>query len=204
MDSSDSKTSAEPEASRNGNERVIHEVDGIRECDNRLPNWWLATLWGSVLFAAVYWTMYQSGGFAKLPGAELEAEIDRRAAVEAERAKAQGVVTPEMLVILSKDKVTTATGRDLFVKTCTACHRDDGGGNVGPNLTDEFWLHGNAPDAIYKTVESGVVDKGMPAWGPQLGRERIQAVVAYVLTLRGLNVPNGKAPQGERMAAALP
>lgn len=179
-------------------DRILHEIDGIREMDHHLPNWWLATLWGSVLFAACYWLTYQGGGFAPLPGEEYRADMDRRAAIEAERAKALGVVTPEMLAVLAKDRGTTSVGKDVFEKTCSACHRADGGGNVGPNLTDDAWLHGGGPMDVFKTVEGGVVDKGMPSWGPQLGRERVQAVVAYVLTLRNTNVPGGKAPQGER------
>lgn len=183
--------------------KVIHEVDGIQEYDNKLPNWWLYTLYGSMLFAAGYWFHYQTSGFGDLPMAEYQQEVDKAAAVEAARIKAAGVMTPEALASLAKDKGTVEQGKQVFAQTCVACHRADGGGMVGPNLTDEFWLHGAAPDKIWKTISLGVPDKGMPAWGPQLGPDRTQAVTAYVISIRGSNVPNGKAPQGERDSLTL-
>jgi cytochrome c oxidase cbb3-type subunit III len=178
--------------------KVIHEVDGIQEYDNKLPNWWLYTLYGSMLFAAGYWFHYQTSGFGDLPRAEYQQEMDKAAAIEAARIKAAGVMTPEALAALSKDKGTVDQGKVVFAQTCIACHRQDGGGVVGPNLTDEFWIHGAAPEKIFKTISQGVPEKGMPAWAPQLGPDRTQAVTAYVISLRGTNVPNGKAPQGER------
>ena len=185
-------------AQESGENKVIHEIDSIEEYDNKLPNWWLYTLYGSILFAAGYWFHYQTSGFGDLPSAEYQNEMDQAAAVAAARIKAAGVMTPEALATLSKDRGTVARGKQVFTTTCAACHRADGGGVVGPNLTDDFWLHGGAPDKVYKTVLNGVADKGMPAWGLQLGPERVQAVTAYVLTIRGTNVTGGKAAQGER------
>jgi cytochrome c oxidase cbb3-type subunit 3 len=178
--------------------KVIHEIDGIQEYDNKLPNWWLYTLFGSIIFGFGYWFVYQTSGFGDLPHAAYEAEMDKAAMAQAGDAKLLGPVTPEALTTLSKDRGVVARGKQVFTTTCVACHRADGGGVVGPNLTDEFWLHGGAPDKVYKTITSGVADKGMPAWGPQLGPERVQAVTAYVLTIRGTNVAGGKAAQGER------
>lgn len=177
--------------------KVIHEIDGIEEYDNKLPNWWLYTLFGSIVFAFGYWFVYQTAGIGKLPKAEYEAELDRVAAAQAGNAKLVPI-TAEALSALAKDRGAVARGKQVFGSTCVACHRADGGGVVGPNLTDEFWLHGGAADKIYKSVSEGVPDKGMPAWGKQLGPEKIQAVTAYLLTLRGTNVPGGKAAQGER------
>jgi cytochrome c oxidase cbb3-type subunit 3 len=178
--------------------KVIHEVDGIQEYDNKLPNWWLYMLYGSIVFSAGYWFHYQTSGFGDLPMAEYHQEMDKVAAVEAARVKAAGVMTPEALTALSKDKSTVEQGKLVFTQTCVACHRQDGGGVVGPNLTDEFWIHGAAPEKIFKTIAQGVPEKGMPAWGAPLGPDRSQAVTAYVISLRGTNVANGKAPQGER------
>lgn len=183
--------------------KVIHEVDGIQEYDNKLPNWWLYTLYGTILFGAGYWFHYQTSGFGDNPNAEYRAEMDKAASVEAARLKAAGVMTPEALVALSKDKSTLDQGKQVFTTTCVACHRADGGGVVGPNLTDDFWLHGGAPDKVYKSINAGIPDKGMPAWGPQLGADRTRAVTAYVISLRGTNVANGKAPQGDRETLTL-
>jgi cytochrome c oxidase cbb3-type subunit 3 len=177
--------------------KVLHTVDGIEEYDNKLPNWWLYTLYGSIVFAIGYWFVYQSAGIGELPRAAYEAEMDRAAQAQAGAAKLVPV-TAEALAALAKDRGAVARGKQVFTTTCAACHRADGGGVVGPNLTDEFWLHGASPDKVYKTIKDGVLDKGMPAWGPQLGPERVQAVTAYVLTLRGTNVPGGKVAQGER------
>ena len=181
--------------------KVIHEVDGIQEYDNKLPNWWLYILYGSVVFGFGYWFTYQTGGFAELPRAAYENEQDRLAA--AAPSKTSGTATPESLVALSRDRGALARGKQIFTQTCAACHRADGGGIVGPNLTDEFWLHGAAPEKVYKTITDGVPDKGMVAWGPQLGGDRVQAVTAYVISLRDTNVPGGKAPQGERETSAV-
>jgi cytochrome c oxidase cbb3-type subunit 3 len=185
----------------NNVDRVIHEVDGIQELDNKLPNWWLYTLYGAILFAVVYWYGYQTTGIGQSPSQAYKAEMDRALAEQAMQIKV-GDATPEALNALSKDPAAVALGKQVFTATCASCHRADGGGIVGPNLTDDFWLHGSAPEKIYETIAKGVPDKGMPAWQPQLGALKTQAVAAYVLaSLCGHNVPNGKAPQGDHTAA---
>jgi cytochrome c oxidase cbb3-type subunit 3 len=183
--------------------RVIHEVDGIEEYDNKLPNWWLFTLYGAIFFAIVYWFAYEQTKWADSPLKAYQAEMEQANAEMAAKIKAAGVMTPEALIALSKDKNTVEQGKQVFTTTCAACHRADGGGLVGPNLTDDYWIHGGAPDKIYKTIMVGVPEKGMPAWGPQLGPERVQAAAAYVLTLHGTNVPGGKAPQGDKEGLSL-
>jgi cytochrome c oxidase cbb3-type subunit 3 len=99
---------------------------------------------------------------------------------------------------MSHTPTAVESGRQVFASTCAACHRADGGGNIGPNLTDAYWLHGSKPENIYSCVHDGVPNKGMPTWGPVLGEDKVETVVAYVLTLRNTNVPGGKAPQGEK------
>jgi cytochrome c oxidase cbb3-type subunit 3 len=184
-------------------DRVIHEVDGIQEYDNKLPNWWLYTLYGAIVFAAVYWFHYHIAKFGDGPEALYKAEMEKVAAEQAATAKSSPVMTAEALTMLAKDKGTLDEGKQVFATTCASCHRSDGGGVVGPNLTDEFWLHGGAADKVYKTVKDGYADKGMPAWGPVLGSERTAAVTAYVISLRGTNAPGGKAPQGERESLSM-
>lgn len=189
---------SEPQIEADENvDRVIHEVDGIQEYDNKLPNWWLYTLYGAIAFAVGYWYWFDGLHAGQSPLEAYRAEMDRVAAEQAMSIKV-GEATPEALAALTKDPNAVALGKQVFLSTCAACHRSDGGGNVGPNLTDAFWLHGSAPESIYKTIASGVPDKGMPAWQPQLGALRTQAVAAYVLGLKGTNAPNGKAPQGDR------
>ncbi|OJY28514.1 MAG: hypothetical protein BGO98_05420 [Myxococcales bacterium 68-20] len=187
------KTSETSEAA----DQVIHEVDGIQEYDNKLPNWWLYTFYGAIAFGVGYWYWYESAQIGASPAQSYQAELDQAAAAQASEITV-GEATPEALAALAKDPSAVALGKQVFTSTCAACHRNDGGGSVGPNLTDEFWLHGGAPEKIFRTIASGVPDKGMPAWQPQLGALKTQAVTAYVLGLKGTNVAGGKVPQGER------
>jgi cytochrome c oxidase cbb3-type subunit 3 len=174
-------------------DRVIHEYDGIQEYDNRLPNWWLYTLFGTIVFGFGYWAYYQQLAIGPSPSAEYEAEV----AAEKAKLAAAPPVTPDLLAGLAKDPKIVESGKQTFQTTCAACHGPAGGGIIGPNLTDAYWLHGGAPDKIYATVRDGYPAKGMPPWGPALGEDKVRAAVAYVLTIRNTNVPGGKPPQGD-------
>lgn len=176
---------------------VVHEYDGIEEYDNQLPNWWLWTLFGAIAFGVVYWLGYQTFHVLDGPRAAYEKEVAVQRAAEIERMKSAGPVTAELLTAMSRDQKTLDTGKAVFTANCVACHRADAGGNIGPNLTDKFWLHGGKPEQVYKTVTEGVPAKGMISWGPILGAEKVQAATAYVLSLKDTNVPGGKAPQGD-------
>ncbi len=174
---------------------TVHVYDDVVEEDNHLPRWWLWILFGSTAFAAFYWFGDQE---LKAWGSPREQYEDQMIAIRLADASRGGGMSPGALLALARQPTTVADGKATFVSTCAPCHRADGGGGIGPNLTDEFWLHGNGPDEIWKTVHDGVPAKGMAAWGPVLGEARVASVVAYVLTLKNTNVPNGKAPQGER------
>jgi cytochrome c oxidase cbb3-type subunit 3 len=169
--------------------------DDLIEHDNRLPLWWQYTLYGAVVFAVIYWY-----GEQKIAAWQTQREsYDKEMiALKMEQAKKGGKMSAEALVAMSKSAKSVDEGKQVFVTTCAPCHRPDGGGNIGPNLTDDSWLHGGKPDQIWTTVHDGVAAKGMPAWGPQLGEDKVAAVVSYVLTLRNTNVANGKPPQGEK------
>src|SRR5579883_1291568 len=173
-----------------------HVYDGIVEHDNKLPLWWQWTLYGAVIFALVYWYGRRLDA-VPAQQATYEAEVRAQRAAEADKARASGQLSNEMLATLARDPATLSQGKAVFGTTCAPCHRLDAGGNIGPNLTDRYWLHGNKPVDIYHSVRDGVPSKGMPTWGPQLGDERIQNVVAYVLSIKNTNVPGGKPPQGE-------
>jgi cytochrome c oxidase cbb3-type subunit 3 len=177
-------------------DRVVHEYDGIEEYDNHLPNWWLVTLYGAVVFAVFYWFHYEvlRTGPSLAQSYETSVAADRRAA--ADRARRAGAMTDDALISLSRDPATVQAGRGVFAQSCVACHAASGGGGIGPNLTDGAWIHGSRPTTILRTINEGVLAKGMPAWGPQLGLDRVQSVVAFVLTLQDTNVAGGRAPQG--------
>ncbi|MGO8994698.1 MAG: c-type cytochrome [Polyangiaceae bacterium] len=177
--------------------RTLHVYDGdLQEEDNRLPLWWLYTLYGAIVFAAVYWY-----GEHQLKAWEPRdvAFQQEMVAVRLEEAKKNGGLLPdETLLAMSKTPATLEDGKQTFVTTCAPCHRADGGGNIGPNLTDDYWIHGSKPKNIFTCVHDGVAAKGMPTWGPQLGDAKVASVVAYVLSIKGTNVPGGKPPQGEK------
>ena len=176
-----------------------HDFDGIREYDNRLPNWWLFILYASIVFALGYWLFYHTVHAGRLPVARYEYEMGR--AAEAQLAKASaGGLTEQSLLLMAQVPARVAEGQALFTQYCVVCHGAQGQGVVGPNLTDGAWIHGGRPLEIHKTVTDGVPAKGMAAWGRQLGPKRVEAVVSYVLTLRGTNAP-GKGPEGVAVGA---
>ena len=171
-----------------------HDYDGIQEYDNRLPNWWLWTLWGTIVFSVAYWLVFHTYGIAKNPVARYEAQL---AAAPASADVASRGLTEADLVQMSTDSAILASGKEVYVQYCQVCHLAEGQGLVGPNLTDEYWINGGSAVDIHNTIVHGVVEKGMAAWGRQLGPDRVDAVTAFLLTMRGTNVEGGKAPQGE-------
>jgi cytochrome c oxidase cbb3-type subunit 3 len=175
----------------------VHEYDGIIEHDNKLPLWWQLTLYGAIVFALFYWFGRRLDAIPT-QAQTYTREVAAARAAAAEEARKRGTVDDAMLGTLSQDGTTVARGRDIFASTCAPCHRADAGGNIGPNLTDAYWIHGSKPTDILQSVRDGVPAKGMPTWGPQLGEQRVETVVAYVLSIRDTNVPGGKAAQGDR------
>jgi cytochrome c oxidase cbb3-type subunit 3 len=176
-------------------EKIVHEVDGIQEADNVLPRWWLGILWGTLIFAAGYWIWYQALGAGKSQLEQYKEDKLAAAKLEAEKLAADGPFNEEKLVTMSKNLAVVGQGRTTFTTVCATCHAVNASGNVGPNLTDKYWLHGGKPQQIIATIRGGVVDKGMPAWLPQLGEQKVREVAAYVLSIKNTEVP-GKAPQG--------
>lgn len=188
--------SSDDRAEKDGG-RPLHVYDGdLQEEDNRLPLWWLYTLYGAIAFAVVYWYgEHQLKAWAPRDVAFQEEMIT----VRLEEAKKNGgALPPDVLLAMSKTPGTVDQGKQVFTTTCAPCHRADAGGNIGPNLTDDYWIHGGKPENIFACVHDGVTAKGMPTWGPQLGDAKVAAVVAYVLSIRGTNVAGGKPPQGEK------
>lgn len=175
-----------------------HDFDGIQEYDNRLPNWWLFTLYGSIVFSVGYWLFYHTFRVGHTQASSYEREVEAAAAAQIEREMGKEV-TDDSINLMTKVPAQLDSGAKIFQQKCTQCHGPQGGGDIGPNLTDEFWLHGPAPTQIYATVMNGVLDKGMQAWKDQLGPVRVRQVVAYVVSRKGLNVP-GKPPQGKPTA----
>jgi cytochrome c oxidase cbb3-type subunit 3 len=175
---------------------IEHDYDGIQEYDNPLPNWWLAIFYLSIVFSAVYVGYYHFAGGPSLDD-ELAADL---AAVRAKQQVNTG--TPdgpgeEELLAVFQDDGRRRLGAEQFMGKCASCHGNKGEGSIGPNLTDHYWLHGDGSlPAILQVVSDGVPDKGMPPWKGMLKKDELLSVVAYVRSLAGSPVANGKAPQG--------
>jgi cytochrome c oxidase cbb3-type subunit 3 len=177
-----------------------HDADGIEEYDNPLPGWWVGIFWLTIVFSVGYWGWYELG-----PGPSIhtayEAEMRQAAEREARLAAAAGTPTEAALVALGRDAQRMAAARATFETRCAACHGPQGQGIIGPNLTDDYWIHGGGLLQVRAVIENGVPEKGMVPWKGALSPPEIDAVTAYVASLRGTAPPNPKPPQGTRVAA---
>jgi cytochrome c oxidase cbb3-type subunit III len=179
-----------------------HEIDGIRELDNLLPRWWVWLFNLSIAFAVVYMLYYHVFHTGDLQAAEYAKEWQRGEAIKsASIAKFEAGVdnlTP------SQDEAVLNEGRQLFINYCAPCHRPDGGGLVGPNLCDDYWIHGSNYVDNVKTIINGVPAKGMLTWRGVLNPDQIKAVSSYAFTLRGSNPPKPKPAENTVQAPTGP
>lgn len=177
--------------------QLDHDYDGIKELDNRLPPWWLAMFYISIAFAAVYLTYYHVLDKGNLQIAQYEAEMEQAEEAVAAFVSRQGDQVNENNVTMLTEEAPLQAGKDIFIRLCAACHGQAGEGGVGPNLTDQYWLHGGSINNVFSTIKYGVIEKGMIPWKDQLRAQEMQEVASYILTLQGTDPPNGKEPQGE-------
>ncbi len=184
-----------------------HEYDGIRELDNRLPNWWVTSMYAAIVFALGYWLYFHTFELGDTQQERLALEVSRAQAAAEKREEArvarEGALTDESLLALVSDAAAVGRGKEVFAQNCLACHGAGGEGTVGPNLTDRYWIHGSKPTDIHGVIADGRLEKGMPSWKPVLGASRVRDVAAFVLSLKNTHVP-GKAPQGVDDDGAAP
>jgi cytochrome c oxidase cbb3-type subunit 3 len=174
------------------------DFDGIKELNNPVPTWFNVLFYGTIGFGLVYLLIYHSWNMAPLQDSEYEQEVRIANVEKAERnAKNPAEVIDENNVALSNDAAILGSGKNVFMSYCAACHGKQGEGNIGPNLSDTYWLHGGTIQSVFKSVKYGIPDKGMVAWDGQLTSAQIRDVSNYILSLQGTNPPNAKAPQGE-------
>jgi len=174
-----------------------HNYDGIKELDNNLPPWWIYGFYASIVFAAVYLLRYHVfSGPTQID--ELETELaDARIAIETYKKTTKNLVDINTVTQLT-EAADLSAGKTIFESNCVACHMADGGGGIGPNLTDPNWILGGDIKSIFKTVsEGGRSGKGMIAWKQQLKPLEIAQVSSYVLTFEGTTPANPKAPEGD-------
>ena len=172
-----------------------HDYDGIHELDNRIPPWFHALFWGAIIFAVVYLVKFHVIGDGNVMEQEYSEEI-QAAVLQKQILLKTGALLNEETVTLLSDAAALQEGKDIFQKNCVACHGQNGEGLVGPNLTDDYWIHGGGIKNIFLTVKNGVPSKGMISWQTQLTPNQMQAVSSYVISLHGTNPPNAKAPEG--------
>jgi cytochrome c oxidase cbb3-type subunit 3 len=176
-----------------------HEYDGIQELDNNLPRWWVWLFYITIIFSAVYLIYYHVAHAGYLQAAEYEHEMK---AGEALKGAAMGRFEASIPTLTpSKDADVIAAGQQTYMKFCAPCHRVDGGGLVGPNLTDDYWIHGSAFADNVKVIWDGVPAKGMITWKGVLKPDQIYSVASYIYTLRGAKLATpGKPPENQQSA----
>lgn len=183
--------------SREAEVATDHEYDGIRELDNRLPPWWLYGFYFTIIFGVIYIINYHILKTTPLQHEEFQAEmIKAEEDVQIYLASLDNLID-ETNVELLTESVDLASGEALYQKNCAVCHAADGGGGVGPNFTDKYWLHGGGIKDIFKTIKYGVPSKGMIAWETQLSPKDMQSVASYIYMMEGNTSENPKDPQGD-------
>ncbi|AYA37655.1 hypothetical protein D3Y59_11720 [Hymenobacter oligotrophus] len=178
-----------------------HDYDGITEYDNDLPPWWKYGFYVTIVFGIAYFVHYHVSETGQLSDAEYQHEMAEAAMLAAKMGANDDPNKPTDYKTLTAAADIEA-GKAVFAQNCAACHGQAGEGKVGPNLTDEYWLHGGEVNKVYKTVKYGVTTKGMVAWKGKLSSKQMLQVSSYILSIQGTNPANAKAPQGEKEAAS--
>lgn len=179
-----------------------HDYDGIKELDNHLPPWWVNMFYLTIVFAVVYMLVFHIWNKAPLSGEEYEIAMEKaKKEVEAYQEKQGNAVDEKSVTLKLEDSKSVANGKAIFDANCMACHGANGEGTVGPNLTDEFWLHGGSIHDVFKTIKYGIPEKGMISWQSTIKPKDMEDVSNYILSLQGTKPANAKAPEGEKHVA---
>jgi cytochrome c oxidase cbb3-type subunit III len=173
-----------------------HSYDGIMELDNKAPAWFQFLFYITILFAVVYMVNFH---VLKKDNLMIDEYTQEMTAAQQEKdvlMKSGGFINETNVTVLNSPEDLKA-GKDIFVTNCVSCHGNNGEGTVGPNLTDDYWIHGGGIKNVFATISNGVPAKGMITWKAQLNPKQIQQAASYVLSLHGTNPPNGKPPEGQ-------
>jgi len=173
-----------------------HDYDGIRELDNNLPPWWKYGFYLTIVVAFVYIWYYHAGGSGPSSYEEYVAEVKKG---EAEKAAylAKSANNVDENTVKMGDAASVMAGQNIFQSTCAACHAKDGGGGVGPNLTDDYWLHGGSIQDVFKSIKYGWSDKGMKSWKDDFSPKQIADIASYIKSIKGSKPAAPKDKQGE-------
>jgi cytochrome c oxidase cbb3-type subunit III len=179
-----------------------HKYDDIAELDNPTPPWFMYLFYATIVFAVFYLIGFHIIGNGKIMTNEYSEEISIAEKAREEYMKKFANAVNEDNVKALTDAKALESGAKIYTQNCVACHGEKGEGKVGPNLTDEFWLHGGAAKNIFHTITEGVPEKGMISWKKTLNPIQVQQVLSYIVSLQGTNPPNPKEPQGEKYEAS--
>lgn len=192
-----SKLTRSKEIEREEDIMLDHDYDGIKELDNVLPPWWVYLFYGTIIFSVIYLVRFHVvGDYTQTEEFNKEIEL-----AELEKSKLPKDPADEVsyeTVVAVTDAASLAKGKEIFTNACAACHKADGGGLVGPNLTDKHWINGGGIKNVFKLISEGSKNNpSMVAWKANLSSKDIQSVASYILTLEGSNPPGAKAAEGE-------
>lgn len=191
-------------ANEEANIDLGHDYDGIRELDNRLPPWWLYGFYLCILFAVIYLWRFEVSHSAPSSREELQIAMNEAAIDKEEYLKKAANIVDENTVTYLADAPSIDAGKKIFATTCIACHLADGGGSVGPNLTDKYWLHGGSIKDIFKTIKYGFPEKGMKSWKDDYSPVQIAQLAGFVKSLQGTKPEKSKEQQGVLYEETIP
>lgn len=177
---------------------IDHTYDGIQELDNPTPVWFNALFYSTIVFAIGYLLIYHVFGWGMNQEQEYLAEMQAAEVQRMEYLATSGTNIDENNVALDLSPEMVIPGQEIYLQSCGVCHGNQGEGMIGPNLTDEYWLHGGDIKDIFRVVKYGVPDKGMVPWESSLTPVQIAQVSNFIASIMGTNPPNPKDPQGDK------
>lgn len=183
---------------------IDHTYDGIQELDNPTPVWFNALFYSTIVFAVGYLLVYHVFGWGMNQEQEYLAEMEAAEKQRTEFLASSGTNIDENSVELDLSPEMITAGQEIYLQNCSACHGSQGEGMIGPNLTDEYWLHGGDIKDIFRVIKYGVPDKGMVPWESNLTPLQISQVANFITSIGGTNPPNPKEPQGDKYEASIP
>ncbi len=177
--------------------QLDHDYDGIKELDKNLQGWWKYGFYLSIIVGVIYFYRYEVAHSAPSSTEEFKAEMAKAEIEKEENLKNTANKVDENTVKLLTDEASVSAGKGIFVTNCAACHAADGGGIVGPNLTDDYWLHGGSIKDVFKVIKYGVPEKGMKSWEGDFSPTQIAQLASFIKSLKGKMPATPKEQQGE-------
>ncbi|MFP4598208.1 MAG: cbb3-type cytochrome c oxidase N-terminal domain-containing protein [Persicimonas sp.] len=194
--SSQTNSSDRASDSKYADELLDHDYDGIQEYDNPMPGWWKWLFYITIMWSAIYLVGINMGYLPSYEDDLADGQAELQVMRDQHQQESPGV-DDTLLAEAADDSGKVDQGAQVYSTNCASCHGQNGEGLIGPNLTDEYWIHGGSLPDVYSVVKGGVTENGMPAWEGPLSQDEMVAVVAYVDSIRGSDPAGAKEPEGE-------